>query len=41
MKGIKSPFEIKLLEEGSHYPIEQKALEQLIQYADDFIKKLS
>ena len=40
MKGIKAPFEIKFLEDGSHYPIEEKALVQLIEYADTFIKKL-
>ncbi len=40
MKGIKAPFEIKFLEDGSHYPMEEKALIQLIQYADEFIKNL-
>ena len=41
MKGIKAPFEMKFLENGSHYPMEESALVQLIQYANDFIEKLS
>ena len=40
MKGIKAPFTIKILEGASHYPIEEKGLLQLINYADEFIKKL-
>lgn len=40
MKGIKAPFTVKILEGGGHYPMEEKALQELIQYADEFIKKL-
>lgn len=40
MKGIKAPFTVKTLEGGGHYPMEEKALKQLIQYADEFIKSL-
>jgi hypothetical protein len=40
MKGIKAPFTIKILEGGGHYPIEETALQQLSQYAADFIKLL-
>lgn len=40
MKGIKAPFTVKILEGGGHYPIEEKALQQLIQYADEFITNL-
>lgn len=41
MKGIKAPFTIRLLENGGHYPMEQTALIQLIQYADEFIRSLN
>jgi alpha-beta hydrolase superfamily lysophospholipase len=40
MKGIKATFTIKILKGGSHYPIEEKALVQLVNYADEFIKGL-
>ena len=40
MKGIKAPFTIKILEGGSHYPIEEKALVQLVNYSHEFIKGL-
>ena len=38
MKGIKAPYTVKILEGAGHYPIEEKGLKQLIQYADEFIK---
>jgi pimeloyl-ACP methyl ester carboxylesterase len=41
MKGIKAPFTIKILEGAGHYPIEEKGLKQLIQYADEFIRSLN
>lgn len=41
MKGIKAPFTVKLLENGGHYPMEETALVQLIQYADEFIQSLN
>lgn len=41
MKGIKAPFTIRLLENGGHYPMEQTALIQLIEYADEFIRSLN
>lgn len=40
LKGIKAPFTIKILEGAGHYPIEEKGLRQLVQYADTFIKGL-
>lgn len=40
MEGIKAPYTVKILEGGGHYPMEEKALQQLIQYADEFIKGL-
>lgn len=40
MKGIKAPFTVKILEGGGHYPMEEKALQQLITYADEFVKDL-
>jgi len=40
MKGIKAPYTVKILEGGGHYPMEEKALKQLTEYADDFIKNL-
>lgn len=40
MQGIKAPYTVKILENGGHYPMEQPALTQLIQYADEFIKGL-
>lgn len=40
MKGIKAPFTIKTLENGGHYPMEEKALQQLVRYANEFIKSL-
>ena len=40
MKGIKAPFTVKVLENGGHYPMEETALQQLVQYADEFIKSL-
>ena len=41
MEGIKAPFTIKILEDAGHYPMEEKGLKQLIQYADEFIKSLN
>jgi alpha-beta hydrolase superfamily lysophospholipase len=41
MKGIKAPFSIKILKDGGHYPIEETALQQLLQYVDEFIKSLN
>ncbi|NIG54351.1 alpha/beta hydrolase [Chitinophaga sp. Cy-1792] len=40
MKGIKAPYTVKILEGGGHYPMEEKALVELIAYADEFIKSL-
>lgn len=40
MKGIKAPYTIKCLKDGSHYPMEVTALNQLLQYSDEFIKSL-
>ncbi len=40
MKGIKAPFTVKVLKNGGHYPIEKLALQQLVGYADEFIKAL-
>lgn len=40
MKGIKAPFTIKILEGAGHYPIEEKGLKQLVNYAHQFIKSL-
>jgi alpha-beta hydrolase superfamily lysophospholipase len=41
LKGLKSTLLIKILEEGGHYPMEEKALQQLIKYADEFIQSLT
>lgn len=38
MKNIRAPFQIKILENGSHLPIEKTALEQLTAAIDDFIQ---
>jgi hypothetical protein len=40
MKGIKTPYTVKILEGAGHYPVEEKGLKQLIQYSDEFIKSL-
>jgi pimeloyl-ACP methyl ester carboxylesterase len=40
MKGIKVPFTVKILEDGGHFPMEEKSLKQLIKYSDEFIKSL-
>jgi len=40
MKGIKAPFTVKILKDGGHYPMEETALKQLVQYADEFLKAL-
>lgn len=40
MKGIKAPFTVKLLNGGGHYPMEETALKQLVQYAVEFVKSL-
>lgn len=40
MKGIKAPFTVKVLKNGGHYPIEEIALQQLVNYANEFIKAL-
>lgn len=40
MKGIKVPFTVKVLEDGGHFPMEEKSLVQLIKYADEFIMSL-
>ncbi|MBC9911600.1 alpha/beta hydrolase [Chitinophaga varians] len=40
MKGIKAPYTVKILENGGHYPMENTALQQLVQYADEFIQSL-
>ena len=40
MKGIKAPFTVKLLNGGGHYPMEETALKQLLQYTVEFIKSL-
>lgn len=40
MKGIKAPYTVKILEDGGHYPMEEKSLKQLIKYADEFVKSL-
>ncbi len=40
MNGIKAPFTVKILKDGGHYPMEEIALQQLVQYADEFIKTL-
>lgn len=40
MEGIKAPFTIKILDNGGHYPMEETALKQLIEYAEEFIKGL-
>jgi len=41
LKGIKAPLTIKTLKNGGHYPMEETALRQLIQYSDEFIKSQS
>jgi len=41
LKDVKAPFTVKMLENGSHYPIEQPALNQLTQYANEFIESLN
>lgn len=41
MNNIKAPFTIKILKNGSHYPIEETALKQLLQYTNEFIKTLN
>jgi len=40
MSGIKAPYDVKILEGAGHFPIEEKGLKQLIQYADEFICSL-
>ncbi|WP_353164397.1 alpha/beta hydrolase [Empedobacter brevis] len=40
MKGIKAPYTVKILEGGGHYPMEEKALQQLMTYAHQFIQSL-
>lgn len=40
MKGIKVPYTVKILEDGGHYPMEEKALQQLMTYAHQFIQSL-
>ncbi|MCO5231025.1 MAG: alpha/beta hydrolase [Chitinophagales bacterium] len=40
MSGIKAPFVIKVLENGSHFPIEVKALKQLLAYTSEFLQSL-
>lgn len=40
MKGIKAPFTVKILKDGGHYPMEETALQQLLEYAVEFIKSL-
>ncbi|MCI6643206.1 MAG: alpha/beta hydrolase [Alloprevotella sp.] len=40
MSGIKTSFTIKILTGGGHYPMEKTALQELVDYADKFIKKL-
>lgn len=40
MKGIKAPFTVKILENGGHYPMEEIALEQLLEYSVEFIQSL-
>lgn len=40
MKGIKAPYTVKFLEGGGHYPMEETALKQLLNYTNEFIKNL-
>ncbi|MCO5232311.1 MAG: alpha/beta fold hydrolase [Chitinophagales bacterium] len=40
MQGIKAPYTVKILEDGSHFPIEVKALRQLLAYTLEFIQSL-
>ena len=40
MKGIKAPFTRKFLSGGGHYPMEEVALEQLLEYTVEFIESL-
>ncbi|TDL99573.1 MAG: alpha/beta hydrolase [Flavobacteriaceae bacterium] len=40
LKGIKAPFTVKILDEGGHYPMEETALKQLLQYSVEFIQSL-
>jgi len=40
MKGIKASYTVKILEGGGHYPMEEKALQQLMTYAHQFIQSL-
>lgn len=40
MKNIKAPFTIKILEDGSHFPIEKKALQQLLANSLGFIQSI-
>lgn len=40
MKGIKAPFDIKILKNGGHYPMEESALVELLEYSAEFIKTL-
>ncbi len=40
MKGIKAPFTVKILKDGGHYPMEEIALKQLLEYAVEFIQSL-
>ena len=41
MQGIKAPYIVKILKDTGHFPIEEKGLKQLVQYADEFIKSLN
>jgi pimeloyl-ACP methyl ester carboxylesterase len=38
MQNCKTPFTIKILEKGGHYPMELTALQQLIEHANHFIQ---
>ncbi len=40
MKGIKVPFEVKIVEGAGHFPVEEKGLRQLVGYAHDFIQAI-
>lgn len=40
MKNCKAPFTIKILENGGHFPMEEKALHQLIEHANHFIQTI-
>lgn len=40
MKEIKAPFTVKLLQDGGHFPMEETALKQLLQYSVEFIQSL-